>query len=225
MSYANTGHFKCPVFFFAKIPLWPKILHVPTVCVLAAPPMAPQHLHTILERYERVLIRYVENLVGDVHSAQDVVQETFIRLIRRGHEQPGGWSVDAHPAASEAERESHLEAWLFTVSRNLAIDHQRKHRRIVPMPMPEDRPDGGVGPDDALAAREGASSLLKHLDLLSPNQKEVILLKFQNELSYKEISRITGLSVTNVGFLLHTGLKKLRVILEQEDQQPIRKAV
>lgn len=58
--------------------------------------------------------------------------------------------------------------------------------------------------------RDAAGRILHLLEHLPENQQEVIRLKFQNGLSYREISGITGLSVTNVGFLLHTGLKTLR---------------
>ena len=110
----------------------------------------------------------------------------------------------------------HLEAWLFTVARNRALDHQRKFSRIIPMPLPEDRPCGAPGPAAVLERRESATSLFRLLDALSPNQREVIRLKFQNDLSYREIADVTQLSVTNVGFLLHTGLKKLRELLREQ---------
>ena len=58
--------------------------------------------------------------------------------------------------------------------------------------------------------RDTAGRLLRLLDSLPGNQQEVLRLKFQNGLSYREISRVTDLSVTNVGFLIHTALKSLR---------------
>jgi RNA polymerase sigma-70 factor (ECF subfamily) len=58
--------------------------------------------------------------------------------------------------------------------------------------------------------RESASLVLQLLEKLPTNQREVIRLKFQNGFSYKEISRISGHSVSNVGFLIHTGLKTIR---------------
>ncbi len=57
---------------------------------------------------------------------------------------------------------------------------------------------------------------MKTLEQLPENQREVIRLKFQQELSYKEISEATGLAVGNVGFLLHTGLKRLRSLLPED---------
>ena len=65
-------------------------------------------------------------------------------------------------------------------------------------------------PPEQAEQTELASHVLELLALLPENQQEVIRLKFQQGLSYKEISTVTGLSVTNVGFLMHTGLKRLR---------------
>ena len=76
------------------------------------------------------------------------------------------------------------------------------------------------GPAEALETRESAAQVLRALDNLPPSQREVIRLKFQNGFSYREISRISGHSVSNVGFLIHTGLKTIRRRLV--DPQPIR---
>ena len=70
-------------------------------------------------------------------------------------------------------------------------------------------------PDPAAAAvqQERHIEVLKFVDRLPENQREVIRLKFQSDLSYKEISDITDLSVSNVGFLIHTGIKRLRMLM------------
>jgi len=65
-------------------------------------------------------------------------------------------------------------------------------------------------PGTELEAGETLAVALRLIDRLPPNQQEVIRLKFQNGFSYKEISRITQLSVGNVGFLIHTAVKALR---------------
>jgi RNA polymerase sigma factor (sigma-70 family) len=193
------------------------------------PPPATD-LRGLLDRYERPLIRYAQSIVGDLESARDVVQDTFIRYVRitAGAEAPddamhanpdipvnsdGPATVVAPPL--DPSDTKHVEAWLFTVTRNRALDYVRKHSRIISMPLPEDRQSEDRGPDEDLASRDAAAWLLKLLDELTPNQREVIRLKFQSDLSYQEISDITGLSVTNVGFLLHVGLKKLRAILRE----------
>ena len=188
-------------------------------------PDAPELL-ALLDRYERPLVRYAQSIVGDLESARDVVQDVFIRWVReRDKGQVTGDSAasgNGHaPPDAAATRHSpsdtpHSEAWLFTVTRNRALDHLRKHRRIIPMELPDDRPCSAPGPALTLERREAATSLFHLLDALPVNQREVIRLKFQNELSYREIAEVTQLSVTNVGFLLHTGLKKLRALLREQ---------
>lgn len=163
-------------------------------------------LTALLDRFERPLVRYAQSITGDLESARDVVQETFIKLARGG----------MNSSAEGGDKARHTEAWLFTVTRNRALDHQRKFSRIIPMPITEDRPCAAPGPAAVLEQQESASALFRLLDALSPNQREVIRLKFQNDLSYREIAEVTRLSVTNVGFLLHTGLKKLRGLLREQ---------
>jgi RNA polymerase sigma-70 factor (ECF subfamily) len=177
----------------------------------------------ILDRYERPLIRYAVSILGDLDAARDIVQETFIAWAEgRGPKESGEQPVHGPNGATHLETEHvagggsspvppeqrHLEAWLFTVCRNRAIDHQRKQSRIIPMHPIDDRTSDEPNPAALLEKREMAGSLVRLLDKLSANQREVIRLKFQNDLSYKEIAEITQLSVTNVGFLLHTGAKK-----------------
>ena len=142
-----------------------------------------------------------------------------------------GPQSDVQPARSREESDDgrHTEAWLFTVTRNLSIDHQRKQSRIIYMPQTDDRTADEPRPGAALEQQEARDSIFGLLDQLSENQREVIRLKFQNDLSYKEIAEVTQLTVTNVGFLLHTGLKKLRALLETQPHdglpQPIRQSV
>jgi RNA polymerase sigma-70 factor (ECF subfamily) len=191
--------------------------------------MVPSDLIALLDRYERTLIRYACSMVGDLDSARDVVQETFIKLARgemggkesgvRRQEsgRNGAMETDSCPLIPDScSDSSHTEAWLFTVTRNGALDHIRKHSRIIPMTLPDDRPCTGPGPSATLEQRENADSIFELLDALSPNQREVIRLKFQNDLSYREIADVTKLSVTNIGFLIHTGLKKLRALLREQ---------
>jgi RNA polymerase sigma factor (sigma-70 family) len=158
-------------------------------------------LRSILERHETALVRYAYRLTGDVEVARDVVQDTFLTLCRQG---PG--SV-----------EDHVVPWLFRVCRNRAFDVIKTRHPDSPLTEMENRmPDGHDDPDDLLERKERLSLVLELLDTLSRNQREVISLKFRHGLSYKEISSITGLSVTNVGFLIHTGLKTIKERLSVE---------
>ncbi len=147
-------------------------------------------------RFESPLTLYATRLLGDAERARDVVQETFLRLCVR----------------DRAEVEPHLAEWLFTVCRNRALDVLRKERRMTR--LSEDqmqlRPSPEPAPPDLAECRDEAERVLGLLETLPASQREVIRLKFQNGFSYREISRISGHSVSNVGYLIHTGLKSLR---------------
>jgi RNA polymerase sigma-70 factor (ECF subfamily) len=152
-----------------------------------------------LEAHERPLIRYAKWLLGDLESARDVVQETFLRLCR---EDP-------------ARLEGHLAPWLFTVCRNLALDARKKAGRTASIEDPEQFAVA-CDLDERHDARQTLARIHATLEKLPPNQREVVYLKFQCDLSYKEISEVTALSVSNVGFLLHTAVRAIRSHLGAE---------
>ena len=153
-----------------------------------------------LNLYEAQLLRYATWLMGDLESAREVVQETFLRLCK---EQRASKIAD------------YLAQWLFTVCRNLAFDVRKKEARMTPLG------DMHIGVDSRLDEKQTAGEIFRMLDRLPKNQREVVYLKFQCDLSYKEISDVTKLSVTNVGFLMHTALKNLRKELLSE---PVRRS-
>jgi len=162
-------------------------------------------LREALDQFEGPLVRYTLTLTGDLESARDVVQDAFLRLW----EQPEG-SVDGH-----------LAQWLFTVCRNRALDVQRKARRMSPLSdiALDHHPAPDPSPADAAETRDAAHQVESLLADLPLNQREVVRLKFQNQLSYQEIADITSLSVGNVGFLLHTALRTLRKRLERLERE------
>ena len=152
-------------------------------------------LLALLARHQASLTHYAARLVGDVEKARDLVQETFLKLWREGPEAVG----DNPPA------------WLFTVCRNLAFDNLRKEKRMVPMTGADEAMIASTeAPDHSLEASQGMSGVLAALGSLPKSQQEVLRLKFQNGLSYKDISRITGHSVSHVGVMIHSGVKTLR---------------
>ena len=76
--------------------------------------------------------------------------------------------------------------------------------------------DAGDDPSRAAERADEHSNVIKFLDRLPENQREVIRLKFEGDMSYKEISQVTQLSVSNVGFLIHAGIKRLRGLLSDQ---------
>lgn len=154
-------------------------------------------MRSVLREHEGPLLRYAARLTGSLDRARDVVQDTFVKLCRE-HTREG--------------LNSHLPAWLFTVCRNHALDLLRKEGRLTALTDAElaAHPSPEPTPAAQAADREAEVDVLRALDGLPANQAEVIRLKFQNGFSYREISRVTKLSESNVGFLIHTGLKTLR---------------
>lgn len=150
----------------------------------------------VLARFEGPLVRYAGRITGDLDRARDVVQDTFLRL----------WQ-----AADDVD-ESRLAQWLYTVCRNRSLDVVRKESRMSALSPEASALRRSVEPDPAAAAQRGDTAAVARglLDALPANQQEVIRLKLQRGFSYQQIGQVTGLSASNVGFLIHTGLKRLR---------------
>jgi len=151
---------------------------------------------TALIRYERALTRYAAHLTGDLDQAREVVQDTFLKLCSQ----------------KPSRIRNHLAQWLYTVCRNRALDVRRKEKRMTSISEArlEMQVDSRAEPHGLAVHREQVGLALEILGTLPRSQQEVLRLKFQGELSYREISSITNLSVANVGFLIHTGLKTVR---------------
>lgn len=158
----------------------------------------PNWIHESLERHESALIAFAMRFTGDLESARDVVQETFLKLCAERRE-------DVEPRLAE---------WLFTVCRNGALDVARKQSRrrsaeIVDM----DQHQSTTSTFEEVETKDESTRAVALLALLPPAQREVLQLRFHGGLSYKEIARVTGQSIGNVGWLMHVGLKSLRAQL------------
>ena len=165
----------------------------------ALPPLAPtgNFLERTVAAQRAPLTRYATRLLGgDVDRAHDVVQDTFVKLIAQPTE-----AIDGHAVE-----------WLFTVCRHRALDVLRKENRMRTFAEGEAERVTAAEPRPGrmLEQAETHAAILRLIGELPPNQQEVVRLKFHHGFSYKEIARITELSVTNVGFLIHTAVARLR---------------
>jgi RNA polymerase sigma factor (sigma-70 family) len=153
-------------------------------------------LERVVAEHRLPLTRYAARLLGDAEKARDVVQDTFIRFM----------------VHSNRDTDGHAVEWLFTVCRNRALDALRKDGRMKLLADGEMERIAGTEPHPgrALESAETRRLILELVGQLPANQQEVVRLKFQNGFSYKEIARITELSVSNVGFLIHTAVARLR---------------
>ncbi len=171
----------------------------------------PEHnswVRDAVARFEGPLSLYAARLLHDAEAARDVVQETFLKLC----------------AADRATIDSHLAEWLFTVCRNRALDVLRKEQRMTQLHEEQVNRclSPAAGPDDVAERHELGARVLELLESLPDSQREVLRLKFQNGFSYQEISRISGHSVSNVGYLIHAGIKTLRSRLFSDQATEVR---
>ncbi len=159
----------------------------------------------IVSHYEARLIGYVTRVTGSSDVAQDVVQDTFIRLFRH-------WKGDLEPSPL-------LSGWLYRVAHNRAVDAVRWRSRRTDLEtrhaaeQPESIPPA-VAVEGTYAERAAAA-----LRVLNPREQQLVILKVYEEKSYREISEITGLTSGNVGYILHHAMKKMAQALKEGGSQ------
>ena len=148
-------------------------------------------LQQVFEAEESPLLRFAHGLVGQRETAQDLVQEAFLKL--HAH-----WEEVANP-----------RAWLFRAIRNLALNYLRDHRRETSIDSSHEWQSAAPDPEQALGRLETIGTLQLLIAELEPAERALIALKYHDNLKYDQISERTGLSVGNVGYKLHHTLKNL----------------
>jgi len=157
-------------------------------------------LHALVGQYQHRLIRYLIFLLGSRDPIDDLVQETWLRVLERGRTYDG---------------QSRFEPWLFAIARNLAIDHTRK-RGPVSLDSTDLSPQSfspvsaEPSPFEQAARTEDAQHLAKTLQTLEPIYREALILRFQEDLSLQEIATIVGAPVSTISTRIYRGLAVLR---------------
>jgi RNA polymerase sigma factor (sigma-70 family) len=149
-----------------------------------------------LERYEQPLLRYAARITGDMEVARDVVQDTFLKLC----------------TAERPRVDDHLAAWLYTVCRNRALDVRKKEGRMDALTdvQAAAQPSREPAPSVAAERHEAHELVLDALGTLPEKQQEAFRLKFQDELTYREISQVMGVSLGKVSSLIGASLDTIR---------------
>lgn len=169
-----------------------------------------ESLQQLFEALESPLLTYAFRLLQDPAAAEDIVQDAFIKLH----------------AQFEQVREP--RRWLYRTVHNQALNHRRRAVRIIPISEasgPEDAPTPELAdplplPDEQIIRWEGIGQVRLCLEGLDERSRELIRLKFHEELSYKEMSERTGLTVGHVGYLLHHALKTIAAELAKTGGVP-----
>jgi RNA polymerase sigma-70 factor (ECF subfamily) len=146
---------------------------------------------------------YLHMTVGNRHDAEDLTTQTFLKML----ESIGRFRWQAAP----------FSAWLFRIAHNLSMDHFRAGRRWQPeAEVPE--PHGSEEPSAELEAMKsiGRQSMLELIETLSPEQQQVLTLKFVFNFANADVARILGKTEGAIKSLQHRALASLQKQITQE---------
>lgn len=168
----------------------------------------PELLDRLIEKYQHRLMRYLSFLTGRREMAEDLFQETWIRVLMRGAQFNG---------------KARFDTWLFTIARNLVIDQSRKRSMAsldeMQDPEADERPfeiaTDAPSPFEQFCTRENAAEVSAVLLSLQPAYREVLVLRFHEDLPLEEISSVTRAPLSTVKSRLYRGLAALKPELER----------
>jgi len=163
----------------------------------------PELLDQLIETYKHRLMRYLMFLTGKREVAEDLFQEVWIRVLRRGSQYNG---------------KARFDTWIFTIARNLVIDLSRKRTMASLDEMrdggEDERPfeivQEGPSPLEQFQYRENAAELATVMLTLEPSYREVLTLRFHEEMSLEEIATVTRAPLSTVKSRLYRGLASLK---------------
>ncbi len=169
----------------------------------------PEVIDLLIEQYQYRLFRYLLSLTGERQAAEDAFQETWMRVVERGHQYDG---------------KSKFEPWLFSIARNLVIDRLRRKKPMVSLEGLTDSTEGprdralpishGMSPAESLEQLEARERVATGLGRLPAVLREVLVLRFQEDLLLDEIAAIVSAPLSTVKSRLYRGLAALRQVLE-----------
>jgi RNA polymerase sigma-70 factor (ECF subfamily) len=161
----------------------------------------PELLDRLIEQYQHRLLRYLLHLAGNRELAEDLFQETWIRVLERGHQYDG---------------KHEFSTWLYRVARNLTIDYLRSKRPVSLDGLMEDEDHAPPEPADTrpmawevIARSEQAEQINDALTTIPAEYRETVVLRFQEGLALDEIATVTGAKLGTVKSRLYRGLNLL----------------
>jgi RNA polymerase sigma-70 factor, ECF subfamily len=164
----------------------------------------PALLDRLIEQYQHRLLRYLVYLTGNRELAKDLFQETWIRVLERGHQYDG---------------QRKFSTWLYAVARNLTIDHFRKKRTVSLDGLMEDEQHAPIDPCplawEHVARHELTEQINAALLGIPAQYREVVVLRFKDELTLEEMVAVTGSPLGTVKSRLYRGLNLLMVQLKE----------
>lgn len=163
----------------------------------------PEILDGLIEKYQHRLLRYLIHLTGRREMAEDFFQETWVRVLERGHQYDG---------------RHEFSGWLFTIARNLVLDHLRRKQ---PSSLDTFSDDEDAAPFDVPATgspsaleltlqREQTEQISEAMQQLTAKYREALVLRFQEGMGLEEIAGVTGMPISTVKSRIYRGLTALQ---------------
>jgi RNA polymerase sigma-70 factor (ECF subfamily) len=176
---------------------------------------------TLLARHQERIFGYLMGMVRDASTADDLFQETFVRAIRAMRSEKGRYDA----------QDKWLQ-WVMRIARNVALDHLRSRKRKSARTVPEDdmgldidqiAVDGEPDAEQVLQRSERHRFLRACIDRLPDEQREVVLLRHETDLTFREIAELTDCSINTALGRMRYGLLNLRRMMEESDIQELKR--
>jgi RNA polymerase sigma-70 factor (ECF subfamily) len=164
-----------------------------------------QALAEIYDCYAESIYRYLYRYLGDAYLAEDLTSEVFIKLLQA-------------LGTPRAPRDQ-LKGWLYRVAHNLAMDWFRQHAKDDPLPLNEELAPDSESLIDRFEEKQSQHRLRQAIRQLTSSQQQVILLRFGEGLRIKQVSQLMGKSEGSIKLIQFRAVKRLRKILEQEENR------
>jgi RNA polymerase sigma-70 factor (ECF subfamily) len=161
-------------------------------------------LGEIYDTYSIKIYNYVYRRLGDVHLAEDITADVFVRMLE---------ALQHKKFAKIC-----LSAWLYRIAHNLIVDHFRRTSREELFSLDEQLMAASLNTADAVKRRLAQQQLRAAISRLPETQQQVIMLKFVEGLSNAEVAQVLGKTNGAVKALQHRALASLRRILEEQDE-------
>ena len=174
-----------------------------------------QAFRRLVERHQDRIFGYLMGMVKDRAVANDLFQETFERVVMAMQGRRGSY-----------DRQGQWLSWVMSIARNAAIDHTRKQKKWADVPQDEDDgrsfwdtlEDDSPYADEQLHRAEQREWLDEHIEQLAPEQKEVLLLRQETDLTFREIAELQDVSINTALGRMRYALKNLRKMMEASNE-------
>ncbi len=162
----------------------------------------------MVKRYLKPIYSFIYRNIGNPEAAEDITQETFVKV----------WKNLKKPALSPSKgfdsKKGKFSTWIFTIAKNASIDFLRKKKRIVPLDLNEPI-DCEISPEQKAYNKSKENFLTNVLTQLSPKYKEVLVLRYQKNFTFRKIAEELGKPVNTIKSWHRRGLLALRKQMAQ----------